>query len=404
MATTRRVRALLVASGLLVAFLVGTVAPASAYVYFGNGPHVGRATLDGSGVDNKFIETEGFMSGVAVDSAHVYWVDNGTGNVGRASLDGGSIEPEFVPAAEPGTSASGIAVGPSGIYWTRQSPAAIMHAELDGSEAFAVPASLEGKTPCGVAVDSQYVYFGWAAGGGIFGVSRVPVGGGEVTPVTTTATGYCGVAVDPAFVYWTNGSFFFTGGTTIGRAPNTIPPQSGNNSLVTGLVNPRGVAVDSTSIYWADSEAGTIGKAGLDGGAPDPSFVTGLAGPVGVAVDALPLPPPADGGGPSRTVPSLAIGKARFDRKAGTAKLSVTVNGEGRVTLSGKKVKRVSKKATGPVTLRLRVGAKGRSKRSLVRTGRLAVRVSVVFAPPSEAAVKAAKRLVLKKSLPRARS
>jgi hypothetical protein len=44
------------------------------------------------------------------------------------------------------------------------------------------------------------------------------------------------------------------------------------------------VAVDSGHVYWTNFETGAIGRAGLDGTAPDQSFITGAAGPVGVAV------------------------------------------------------------------------------------------------------------------------
>jgi hypothetical protein len=48
-----------------------------------------------------------------------------------------------------------------------------------------------------------------------------------------------------------------------------------------------GLATDSTYIYWADAEAGAIGRANLDcKEAPDPTFITGLAGVEDVAVGA----------------------------------------------------------------------------------------------------------------------
>jgi hypothetical protein len=46
------------------------------------------------------------------------------------------------------------------------------------------------------------------------------------------------------FVYWTNDT-----GTTIGRAK--VNGAGPNNSVITGLNDPSGVAVDSKFIYWA---------------------------------------------------------------------------------------------------------------------------------------------------------
>jgi hypothetical protein len=55
-------------------------------------------------------------------------------------------------------------------------------------------------------------------------------------------------------------------------------------SISTG--SPLGCAVDATYIYWANPEANTIGRAKLNGSAPEVNFITGCHSPQGVAVDA----------------------------------------------------------------------------------------------------------------------
>jgi hypothetical protein len=47
-----------------------------------------------------------------------------------------------------------------------------------------------------------------------------------------------------------------------------------------------GVAVDGSHIYWADPEAGAIGRAELGGGNPEAEFIGGIGKPKDVAVDA----------------------------------------------------------------------------------------------------------------------
>jgi hypothetical protein len=77
---------------------------------------IGRANLDGSGVDSQFITVPGGrLSGVALDSSFVYWTDL-RGTVERANLDGTGITQSFV--AEAGK-ASGVAVDGRYIYWTQ---------------------------------------------------------------------------------------------------------------------------------------------------------------------------------------------------------------------------------------------------------------------------------------------
>ncbi|MGH2982699.1 MAG: hypothetical protein ACRDK5_00345 [Solirubrobacterales bacterium] len=82
------------------------------------------------------------------------------------------------------------------------------------------------------------------------------------------------------FVYWTNETQ-----TSIGRAKiNGVGP---NNSFITGLNDPLGVAVDSKFIYWAERGADRIGRANLDGSGVNADFITsasGVSNPAGVAV------------------------------------------------------------------------------------------------------------------------
>jgi uncharacterized protein YjbI with pentapeptide repeats len=87
------------------------------HIYWSNGVAgtIGRANLDGSGVDSSFISglwTQGAQSitgvkGLAVDFEHLYWVNYyycnyrvtpnvcGGGGIGRANLDGSGVDEEF---------------------------------------------------------------------------------------------------------------------------------------------------------------------------------------------------------------------------------------------------------------------------------------------------------------------
>lgn len=95
------------------------VAVDAGHVYWANGPTVpgavrgttiGRASIDGSeaSVDNQFITGLTLFAGgaspssVAVDKNFVYWTNAPgvglvTGSIGRASLDGTGVNPNFVP-------------------------------------------------------------------------------------------------------------------------------------------------------------------------------------------------------------------------------------------------------------------------------------------------------------------
>ena len=99
------------------------------------------------------------------------------------------------------------------------------------------------------------------------------------------------------------------------------------------------------------------------------------------------------------TKPSLKVGKAKLNKRNGTAKLSVGVPGAGTLTASGKGVVKAQRKATGPKTLKLTIKAKGKAKKKLNSTGKAKVKVKLVFKPENGAPVTKTKSIVLKKKL-----
>jgi len=88
----------------------------------------------------------------------------------------------------------------------------------------------------------------------------------------------CGVAVDGSHLYWAS-----TTAGTIGRA--NLDGSAPDESFVDGLSFPCGVAVDGLHLYWADVDTGMIGRANLDGSGVERGFVVGGNRPCGVAVD-----------------------------------------------------------------------------------------------------------------------
>jgi hypothetical protein len=104
--------------------VIEEVAVDGTHIYWGTDgvfspPTIGRANLDGSGVDQRFITpapTDDYVAGVAVDSGHIYWGNQGgPPSVGRANLDGSAVNQDFTGPgaghlavdAPPGTSCGG---------------------------------------------------------------------------------------------------------------------------------------------------------------------------------------------------------------------------------------------------------------------------------------------------------
>src|SRR4051794_22118480 len=101
---TRRPRRALKLLGALLAvagLALTSAASAHAYVYFASdsGRSVGRANLDGTGVNTGFITLSQalFVSGLAVDADHIYIGQ--AASLARTNVDGSGLNPNFVQTA-----------------------------------------------------------------------------------------------------------------------------------------------------------------------------------------------------------------------------------------------------------------------------------------------------------------
>ena len=80
--------------------LTGTGAPAG-HIFWANlnTGTIGRANLDGSGVNQNFITGASGPVGVVADASHIYWANFGAGTIGRANLDGSGVNQSFITGA-----------------------------------------------------------------------------------------------------------------------------------------------------------------------------------------------------------------------------------------------------------------------------------------------------------------
>jgi hypothetical protein len=286
--------AVLAAALLLLTLALASSAGAS--VYWGNpigagnsiGTTIGRANDDGTGINPSFIGGASEPTGVAVDAAHVYWINELDHSIGRANLDGTEVDQRLVT----GVNGDALAVDGAHIYWTNiiaiapQDAAddAIGRANLDGTgvdQNFITGA----VTPEGVAVDRAHVYW---TNSDRHAIGRANLDGSDVNQ-SFSDVGFgrlpVGIAVDGTHIYWAN-----INANTIGRA--NLDGTGVNQSFIEGAALPFGVAVDSAHLYWTNqfpspdgTDGGTIGRATLDGTGMNQKFIAGFTGdPIGVAV------------------------------------------------------------------------------------------------------------------------
>ena len=225
------------------------------------GGAIGRANRDGSGVNAKLIPTPGAHGcGVAIAGSHIYWASwacaivpgrgcwwapSSGGAIGRANVDGTGVDDRFItgigiPRSPAFQSASpcGIAVAGKYIYWMyaaeSSKPVTIGRANLDGTgvnKRFITGVT----TGCGIAVVRGYIY--WTNGGFTdrHAIGRANLDGTGVNQRFVRTAGYpCGVAVYEGHIYWGEwkGGFAHPS-TTIVRA--NLNGSAVNNQFITGI-------------------------------------------------------------------------------------------------------------------------------------------------------------------------
>ena len=246
-----------VAATLLVAAGGGSPASAapragaamSGYLYWSNATAsdpgkgtIGRARLNGTDLNQKFITGASVPGVVLVFGGYLYWanlapLNDGAGTIGRARLNGTDVNQKFIKTAQP-------------------------------------------NGPDDVVADSGHLY--WAND---FNIGRANLNGTDVIQnfiaVPNGPSGVSALAANARYIYWTDE----TAGT-IGRA--RLNGTDVNQKFITGAAFPQtGLAIDSRYIYWINETGGTIGRARLNGTDVNQKFikVPGADILLGVAVD-----------------------------------------------------------------------------------------------------------------------
>ena len=147
------------------------VAVGASHVYWTGAPNsIGRAKLDGSGVNESFITGAGYYPlGIAVDTRHIYWANppasafdprglTDTGSIGRANLNGSGVDRRFI--ANAGTSPGSVAVDGGHIYWIEFNENEIARAKPDGTHVDHSFVTVGPIGANGLAVGARHVY--WA--------------------------------------------------------------------------------------------------------------------------------------------------------------------------------------------------------------------------------------------------
>jgi len=322
-------------AALVTAFAFAARADALIYWANANTHTIGFATFDTKIVDQSFIQVAGgFPNGVAVYGDFVYWTVPDANAIGRAGMNGTGVNQTFIQGLQ---GPQGVAVNSAGIFWTNTATGSIGRANLDGTGVN--PNFIPGASPSNLmAADTAHLY--WTIIGSQFGppdsIARADVSGGNLNLTFITGghvlNGPEGVAVDDAHVFWTN-----LLSQAIGQA-NLSDGSGANGDFIDGAHNPTGIAVLAGQLYWSNFTSNSIGTADTNGSNVNQTFIA-AAGPEGVAVEPLiaaPPPPPriadliaevSGAGLPQGTERSLLAKLDNAQRKVDAGQIAVACNG-----------------------------------------------------------------------------
>jgi hypothetical protein len=246
-------------------------------------------------------------SAIAVDATSVYWTgsdpspmpgQNSWGWVLSCAVGGCNQTPTIVASGQ--DDPTGVAAGPTGVYWTMYSTGQVANCPVAGAGCGVGPTTLAtGQVgPSGIAVDDANVY--WTSYSGHLTACALSGCGATPTNIWTgqpgsTQAATTGIAVDAIRVYWTNGNPLGTGSVMQcdkEHCPGTL------TTLATGRNAPGGIAVDDAFVYWteigdflADGQAsvlsGGVFRCAINGCNGQPTaLASNLNRPSAIAVDA----------------------------------------------------------------------------------------------------------------------
>jgi virginiamycin B lyase len=247
---------------------------AGAFMYWSNvnAGTIGRANIDGTGVNQSFITGIDAPSGITSDGTYLYWTTGGlndtygTGGVARAALDGvtGRNNTFITGASKP----LAVSVDANYVYWANFNGSTIGRATIAGAGANQSFIAA-GSYPYGLEVRGPYIYWSnFLLGTGASGnkIGRADVGGTNINlSFIGNAVGPTGLTSDGTFLYWTNYTNSTIGrsllnGTGVDQA-YVVPPTT----AVADSFNPVGVAVTATNVLWTNLDAPKIGRAAFAG-------------------------------------------------------------------------------------------------------------------------------------------
>ncbi len=213
--------------------------------------------VEGTDEQLASVESNSFVTKIAADQSHVYFVDYGGSTVKRASVPDGGID--LVTQVDMGMAQfGGIVVGPDHVYFAMRGSGGIWRAAKDLSDQDEAEMVAQVGQPYDVALDSTHIYWTDTDDAEVRRMAFSDIGGPD--PFGTTV--YNGPALSTVIV---DDDYAYIGdGGTVVRVN-----KDGENEGITTIASGQGfvwdIAVDSTHVYWSASGNDLVARALKDG-------------------------------------------------------------------------------------------------------------------------------------------
>jgi len=184
---------------------IGGITGVGSYIYWATSQHIYRSSST-SGAASVIVNiSSGNLTGIAADSNYLYWANAGTNSIGRSELNGSNVNESFIENAGATTNdLYGIYVTNSKIYWVNYDSDKINVADLDGSNVNNNFISTAGGGPCSVVAAGGYLYWtNWSTNSiGRANLDGTSVDNSFLANASVSYPYY--IATDGSQIYWTN--------------------------------------------------------------------------------------------------------------------------------------------------------------------------------------------------------
>ena len=221
-----------------------------------------------AGIDTELVSIpeNSFVTRIAADGTHVYFVDWGGPTVQRVSVPDGEVDlVTTVAAGQAGF--GGIAVDDTHVYFAMRTTGGVWRAAKDLSNQKNAQLVAMAESPFGVAVDDENLFFIDTAAGAVLRLELDSLGEGEQPPeVVVNASGLTAIAVDDEFLYY--------GAAGVLNRADKLGTNQGVVMLAAGLGNIWNVDVDDAHAYVSLASSDEVGRIPKEGGSYESLAVT----------------------------------------------------------------------------------------------------------------------------------